>query len=208
MKGVGKVNCKQVNSLLHEYLDGDLTGVKLHQLSHHLNTCSNCKENLTQLEKTEALTRSLPKSPVPDDLTDKIMDVIPMKRETRWMRWAKQYPALAAAAVFVIIMMGSLFAMNEPESNLIVSGSGMEYVVIKDNQVIVPEGQTVNGDLVVENGEIIVEGTVNGKVTLIDSEINLLASAEKVAGGVTHIDQTLDWIWYKISGFFDFFKSE
>ncbi|MDP5277167.1 zf-HC2 domain-containing protein [Chengkuizengella axinellae] len=199
------MNCKQVYPLLHEYLDGDLAGVKLHQVSHHLDTCSKCKENLVQLEKTEALTRSLPKSPVPEDLTDKIMDVIPMKKKSRWMSWAKRYPAMAAAAVFVIIMGGSLFALNEPESNLIVSGSGMEYVVIKDNQVIVPEGQTVHGDLIVENGEIVVKGTVNGDLTLIDGEINLLASAEKIAGEVTHIDQTLDWIWYKISVFFDLF---
>ena len=60
-----------------------------------------------------------------------------------------------------------------------------------------PEGATVDGDLVVENGEAVVNGEIRGNLTVIDGSVNM-ASTAKVIGEAREINQALDWIWYKL----------
>ncbi|MNO05927.1 Anti-sigma-W factor RsiW [compost metagenome] len=52
-----------------------------------------------------------------------------------------------------------------------------------------------------QNGEARVYGDVEGNVTVIDGSY-YQASTAHIAGQVKSIDQTLDWIWYKVTDLF------
>ncbi|MNL76982.1 Anti-sigma-W factor RsiW [compost metagenome] len=81
-----------------------------------------------------------------------------------------------------------------------VQGSNLQDVVIQGDTVIVPQGHTVNGDLVVKRGELKVEGDVTGNVVVIDGSVNL-ASTAHIAGEVKQVDEALSWVWYKLGEF-------
>jgi anti-sigma factor RsiW len=70
-------------------------------------------------------------------------------------------------------------------------------LVIENNTVIVPEGKKVLGDIVVKNGNLKIEGQVDGNVTVINGE-KYLASAGQVTGDIEEINQLFDWLWYHL----------
>jgi len=63
--------------------------------------------------------------------------------------------------------------------------------------VIVPEGEVIEGDLVVKNGNLRIEGQVDGNVTVIRGT-KYMASTAVVTGNSEEIDEVFDWLWYKI----------
>lgn len=69
--------------------------------------------------------------------------------------------------------------------------------MVKNNTVIVPEGEVVKGDVTVKNGKLIIEGKVDGDVTIVNGE-KYTASAGQVTGQIHEINEVFDWIWYKI----------
>ncbi|ELW9008239.1 anti-sigma factor, partial [Campylobacter upsaliensis] len=70
---------------------------------------------------------------------------------------------LAAASLFLILMVSSLMsAWNEDHQ---FSVSKQPNILVENNTAIVPEGETVKGDIIVRNGDIKIEGQVEGNVT-------------------------------------------
>ncbi|MFC0213747.1 zf-HC2 domain-containing protein [Paenibacillus chartarius] len=193
------MNCKDAIPWMHEYLDGDLSGPEAAKLKEHLLTCRDCRAMFEQFERTEALVRSLTPVPVPGDLTARIMNGIPMpKRRGAWLRWVRRHPAASVAAVFALVMLTSFATMWNEDSELIVKGTDLEHVQIRGNTVIVPAGQTVRGNLMVQGGEVQVEGEVSGNLTVIDGTVNM-ASTARIAGQYKKVDQALDYVWYKLN---------
>lgn len=194
------MNCRESVSLMHEYLDGDLAGSKLLHLNHHLSSCHSCKAHLRQLEKTDAFLRSLPKSRVSEGITERIMQALPEERKTRsWARWARRYPGVSVAVVFLVVMFASIATIWNQDDELIVKGANLDQLVIEGDTVTVPEGSVIEGNLVVENGKLDVQGTIQGNLTIVDGEMNL-ASTAYVGGKVSKVNQWIDWFWYKVSG--------
>lgn len=68
---------------------------------------------------------------------------------------------------------------------------------MENDTVIVPEGEVVEGDLVVKNGDLRIEGQVDGNVTIINGD-KYMASAGNVTGDIDEIDEVFEWIWYKM----------
>src|SRR5699024_2750801 len=79
-------------------------------------------------------------------------------------------------------------------------------LVIKGDTVIVPEGVTVEGDLLVKNGKLKIEGTVDGNVTLVKSILldnkskvdGIMDSAGEISGEMKQVDEAIEWIWFNI----------
>ncbi|MNH35197.1 Anti-sigma-W factor RsiW [compost metagenome] len=69
-------------------------------------------------------------------------------------------------------------------------------LVVDGQTVIVPEGEVVKGDIVVKNGDLIVEGEVDGNVTVINGQY--MASSAVVSGRIEEIDEVFEWLWYTI----------
>ncbi|MFC6335201.1 zf-HC2 domain-containing protein [Paenibacillus septentrionalis] len=209
------MNCKVAIEFIHQYLDGELENHQHEQLNTHLKQCESCMKTYEQLERTDALSRFALQSSMANErkpaevsnLKQSILAQLPSTRSTqskaRFVRWLYRYPGLTAAAVFLAVMVISMFASWDQDAKLVISGSqeDLQYIVIEGNTVIVPEGIELTGDLVVENGIVEVKGAVSGDVTVIDGQM-VLASTGHIAGQSKVIDQALDWFWYKVTSSF------
>ena len=196
------MNCKEANSLIHEYLDGELGEADQRQLRHHLSQCTDCRRHLRSLEKTDAFIRSLPRTRVPDGLTDRIMQQIPAQRkQSTWMRWIRRHPAASVAVVFIIVMLGSFASLWNQDQALILKGSDLDQLEISGKHVTVPADHTIHGSLTVENGTLEVDGEVEGNLTIMNGQLQL-ASTAHITGKITRINQAIDWLWYKVGNLF------
>ncbi|MGD6994835.1 zf-HC2 domain-containing protein [Sutcliffiella horikoshii] len=183
---------------MHEYLDGDLEKEREKELKAHFNNCKECYQQFHELEKAIALVQSTSHISAPNDFTQRVMNSLPKEKKTiSWNRWVRSHPMLVAAAIFFILMSGSLFGGWQEEK---FAFTNQPNLVVEDNTVVVPEGKVVEGDVVVKNGNIRVDGEVRGNVTVINGEVidgeNYLASAGQVTGEIEEIDQAFEWIWY------------
>jgi hypothetical protein len=194
------VDCKQAVSWIHEYLDGQLNPSDQAILDQHLRQCERCREHFKELEIVEERVQML-RMKAALDLSDRIMASLPAQQKSRTvLNWLKRHPALTAAAIFFIVMFSSFATMWDTNEQLVISTSEFEKIKVEGNRVIVPAGETINGDLIVENGEIIVEGQLKGNLVVIDGSYT--ASSANIGGRVTIINRMFDWIWYKIAGWF------
>ncbi|MCT1904806.1 anti-sigma-W factor RsiW [Oceanobacillus sojae] len=197
---------------MHDYLDGDISAEDESLLRRHLEDCEDCQKHFHELNRTITLIRSAERMEAPAGFTENVMRKLPTeKKSVKYKRWFKRHPILVAAAIFFLLMIGSLSStFNQGTDQLVVSTQ--EELVIDGDTVIVPAGVTVPGDVYVKNGDLLVLGTVDGNVTLFNGELldsdsqlegdNLMASAGGVNGDLETIDQTFEWIWYHIKNFF------
>lgn len=199
------MECHEALPLMHEYLDGDLEAAESAELKKHLIACPSCNRMFKQMEQAEALVRMLPKSPVPEGMTARIMSRIPeTKKRSRWFTWVKSHPAVSVASVFLLVMISSFLSLWNEDQDMVVKGANLDQVVIRGDTVIIPQGHTVQGDLMVKRGKIQVDGNVEGNLTVIDGSYNL-ASTAYISGHVNKVDETLEWIWYKVNEVFSYF---
>ena len=198
------MDCKMAVSLMHDYLDDDLSKPQELELKTHLLQCAECNQRFEELEKTDMLLYSLKHRDADssDELTNRIMSMLPKpKKQKRWVSLVKNHPGLTAAAFFLVVMLFSTVSLWNQDSQLVVKGSEIEKLVFEGNTVIIPPDQTTTGDLTVENGRAQVYGQVDGNLTVIDGEL-FQASTAHISGKVKDIDRALDWVWYKITSLF------
>jgi anti-sigma factor RsiW len=187
---------EQIIELMHEYLDEEITPDQERILREHLQSCKECEAIFNELNKTIAFVKSVSHMQVPDDFTANVLSRLPKEKRKIWMqRWLKNHPLLAAASLFLILMMGSVFSTWNQDREF--SVSKQKNLVVKNNTVIVPKGETVKGDVIVRNGTLEIEGEVQGDVTVINGE-KYLASAGHVTGQIEEVNEVFDWIWYHI----------
>lgn len=209
-KGVIHLNCKKESAeLMHKYLDGDLTKEEETRLRTHLEDCSLCQKHFHELKRTISLIKSVEQPELPADFTNNIMKKLPQERKRmKYIRWFKMHPVLTAAAIFLIFMVSGVFSAWQQDNKLTVSKQ--EDLIIKGDMVIVPSGVTVDGDLVVKNGNLKIEGTVDGNVTLINGKLiedtidgeGLMASVGEVNGEFKNVDQIFEWILFHLQNLF------
>ncbi|MFC4559610.1 zf-HC2 domain-containing protein [Virgibacillus kekensis] len=204
------MNCNgEAIELMHKYLDGDLTKQEEAKLRIHLEECEACQKHFHELKRTITLIQSTEHVPVPENFTANVMANLPAeKKRIKYLRWFKAHPALVSAAIFFIFMFSGVFTAWNQEGELVVSKQ--ENLIIKGDTVIVPEGVTVSGDLLVKNGNLRIDGKVDGNVTLINGELvdsslegsGLMASAGGVNGELKQVDQMFEWIWFHLKDMF------
>ncbi|MGE8207481.1 zf-HC2 domain-containing protein [Heyndrickxia sp. NPDC080065] len=181
---------------MHEYLDGDITPEQETALKKHLQTCQECGKHFQELKKTSAIIKSTSIIAAPSDFTSKVMGKLPKeKRKVGFKRWLSHHPFMAAASLFIILMGGSMFSMWNDNQEF--SFTKKPNLQVEDHTVIVPKGETVNGDLIVKNGDLRIEGKVDGNVTVINGD-QYMASAGNVTGDIKEINEVFDWLWYQI----------
>ncbi|TYR78126.1 anti-sigma factor [Priestia megaterium] len=183
-------------NLIHQYLDGDITKENEKLLKQHLQQCEDCQQHLKQLKKTIALVQSTSHIDVPMNFTANVIAGLPKEKKTiRINRWFTNHPFLTAAAVFLLLMSGTTFSAWNTNEDF--SVSKQSNLVIENETVIVPKGEVVKGDVTVRNGDIKVEGKVEGNITVINGN-KYLASAGEVTGDIEELDQMFEWVWYNI----------
>jgi anti-sigma factor RsiW len=186
---------------MHEYLDDEISAEDEKVLREHLQSCKDCLEHFHELRKTIALVQSTSHIQAPSNFTASVMAKLPKeKRKVGFQRWIRQHPLFTAASLFLVLMMGSLFSTWEEDHQF--SVSKQPNLVVRNDTVIVPEGEVVKGDVVVKNGKLQIEGQVEGDVTVINGEVingkQYLASAGQVTGEIKEVNALFDWMWYHI----------
>ncbi len=190
---------KEYVELMHKYLDNELTSSEEQQLKEHLMKCEDCQKHFHELKRTVTLLQSTSHIQAPENFTEKVMASLPKeKKSVGYKRWLKAHPIFTAAAIFFLLMLSSISAFWNQEERLTVSKS--DGIIIEGQTVIVPEGEVIKGDLLVKNGNLKIDGKVEGDETLINGE-KLLASAGEVTGKIEEVNQIFDWLWYHMKTF-------
>lgn len=181
---------------MHEYLDGDISREHELELKEHLTSCTSCSQHMQELSKVVAFVQSASHITAPQHFVDHVTARLPKEKSRAGMkRWFHGHPLLTAAALFMILMSASLFtSFNEDQQ---FSFTKQPNIVVEGNRVIVPKGETVKGNLVVKNGDLQIDGVVDGDVTVINGT-QYMASTANVTGEIDEINQAFDWLWYKM----------
>jgi anti-sigma factor (TIGR02949 family) len=200
------MECKQASSLMHDYLDGDLSRTDAEQLKQHLECCPKCQKQFKELEQTEMMLFATIKQhtnvSAPDELVNRIISQIPKQpKQQAWIQWIRRHPALTAAAMFLLVMVFSAVSIWDGDDQLVVKGADLEQVIIQGDTVTVPSNSKIAGNLTIQNGKAEIYGEVQGNLTVIDGSY-YQASTAHISGEVKQIDQALDWIWYRITNTF------
>lgn len=181
---------------MHNYLDGDITQQEEKKLKYHLQECKECQEYFQELNKADAFMKADSDIVASPDFTSKVMAKLPKERKSlQFNRWLKRHPFVVAASLFLLLMTGSFISdWNRDEQ---FSFSKQPNIIVVDHTVIVPEGEVVQGDIIVKNGNVKIEGKVNGNVIVINGE-QYLAHAGQVTGEMEEVNQAFEWLWYKL----------
>lgn len=181
---------------MQDYLDGDLTNEKEQKLKEHLQSCPACQTYFHELKRTEALVKSASLNAAPAHFTNHVMARLPKeKNKVVIKRWFRHHPMLIAVSMFLLLMGGSLVSGWTDDQKF--AFTKQPNLLVENDTVIVPEGEVVKGDLVVKNGNLRIEGKVDGNVTIINGN-KYMASAGNVTGDIEEIDEIFEWIWYKM----------
>ncbi|CAH0347764.1 anti-sigma factor [Bacillus sp. CECT 9360] len=190
------MKCPEIIDFMHAYLDEDIKKEDEDILREHLRGCQDCQTHFHELKKAVALVQSTSRISAPSDFTQRVRASLPKeKKKIGAERWLKNHPFLTAASLFLVLMAGTMFGTYNQDQSF--SVSKQPNLVVENETVIVPLGETVNGDVVVQNGDIRIEGDVKGDVTVINGH-NYLASAGSVTGDIEEVDQIFEWLWFKI----------
>lgn len=191
------MNCPtEIVILMHKYLDEDIKSAEEIILRAHLEECEECNQHFHELKKSIALVQSTSHVVAPNDFTMKVMQSLPKEKKTvSFNRWFRVHPFITAASLFCILMIGSIFSLwNENQE---FSVSKHSELIIENNTVIVPEDKVIDGDIVIRNGTIVIEGKVQGNVTIINGE-KYRASAGQVTGDIKEVNELFEWLWFNI----------
>ena len=181
---------------MHEHLDGDISREHELELQAHLTSCTACQQHMHELSKVAVFVQSTSHMTAPSGFVEGVIARMPKETSKVGMkRWFHSHPLLTAAALFMILMSASLFSSFNDDQQF--SFTKQPNIVVEGERVIVPAGETVNGDLVVKNGDLQIDGEVNGDVTIINGT-QYMASTANVTGDIEEINQVFDWLWYKI----------
>ncbi|MFC7062954.1 zf-HC2 domain-containing protein [Halobacillus seohaensis] len=205
------MNCnREAVMLMHKYLDGVLNKEEERRLRDHLQACQACQNHFHELKRTITLIKNTGPVSAPKDFTSNVMASLPKeKKQKNYLRMLQHHPIITAAAIFFILMFSGIFSAWSQDQQVTVSKQ--ENLRIQDNTVIVPEGVTVDGNLVVRNGDLKVEGKIDGDITLIngdfvtDNPSNELSNGENyqayASGEVKEVNQVFEWMWYHTKKF-------
>jgi anti-sigma factor RsiW len=192
----------EYDELMNKILDSEASAEEELAFFSHLEECPSCKEEYNLLLVTLKELRFQSQIKAPEGFTESVMSKLPKERQQmKWKRWMQKHPAITAAAIFMFFMAASVFATYNQEDLSVVKGEGKLEIKKAERVVIVPFGETINGDLVVENADVHIEGKVDGNVTVIKGN-QYVASAGEVTGHSQEIKQVVEWVWYKLKSLF------
>ena len=190
---------------MHDYLDGDISREHEQELKKHLQSCGECRQHMHELSDTIAFIKSATHITASPNFERNVMNRLPKRKNTVGIqKWLRRHPIIVAAAVFFLFMSATLLG-SYPNDNQF-SVTKQPNLIVDGETVIVPAGEVVRGDIVVKNGTIVIEGEVDGNITVINGE-DYMASTAVVTGQIEEVDETFEWLWYEMKRMFNSFIS-
>lgn len=115
------MKCTKVKRLLPEYSVGTLSQETRYTIRQHLDSCSECMQELIELERTASVLDSITQEEPPDFLWLKVRrEISQQSKQTKtplWKRiiegfWQRRVPALATTGLAVLMLvLGLYFAL-------------------------------------------------------------------------------------------------
>ncbi len=190
---------EKVIRMMDDYLDGEISPSEEKELKESLQNCSDCRQIYQELTRTIAFVQSASHVQAPPDFVQKTMAGLPKESQRVGVkRFMRHHPLMIAAALFVLLMSAAMMSSFSDDQQF--SFTKQEHLVVEGQTVVVPEGQTVVGDLTIRNGDLRVDGELEGDVTIVNGEY--MASTGVINGEIEEIDQVFEWLWYTIKGTF------
>ena len=95
------MHCRDVHTLLQQYMDGSLAPAQVARLEKHLATCGGCRAGLARLRTVEQALESWPLVFEPADLTARVMAQVKShpRTPTFRLRWTDLLLSVAGAGV-------------------------------------------------------------------------------------------------------------
>jgi hypothetical protein len=85
------MRCTEAQPLLSSYLDRAVSGTEMHELSGHLDQCTDCQKEYVLLENTHSLVSSLGRRQPPSDLALKVRVAISNERSRSSLSLLERY---------------------------------------------------------------------------------------------------------------------
>jgi len=187
---------ERIVHFMHEYLDGEISREHELELKSHLQLCVDCQKHMHELSDVVAFIKGAARIEAPNDFTHSVMARLPKEKSHAGVsRWLRHHPVLTAAALFFLFMSSALFTNFNDEQQF--SFTKQANVIVEGETVIVPEGQVVKGDLVVKNGNVRIDGELDGNLTIINGS-KYMASTAVITGKTEEINKVFDWLWFQI----------
>ncbi|MEK4487670.1 zf-HC2 domain-containing protein [Psychrobacillus sp. FSL H8-0484] len=187
---------ERIVHFMHEYLDGEISREHELELKSHLQSCVDCQKHMHELSDVVAFIKGAAHIEAPNAFTHSVMARLPKEKSHAGVsRWLRHHPVLTAAALFFLFMSSALFTNFNDEQQF--SFTKQANVIVEGETVIVPEGQVVKGDLVVKNGNVRIDGELDGNLTIINGS-KYMASTAVITGKTEEINKVFDWLWFQI----------
>lgn len=181
---------------MHEYLDGEISREHELELKSHLQSCTDCQAHMHELSNVVAFVKGAAHIDAPANFVHSALARLPKEKSHAGVsRWLRSHPILTAAALFILFMSSALFSNFNEERQF--SFTKQENVIVEGETVIIPEGQIVTGDLVVKNGDVRIDGELDGNLTIINGS-KYMASTAVITGKTEEINEVFDWLWFHI----------
>lgn len=181
---------------MHEYLDGEISREHELELNSHLQSCADCQAHMHELSNVVAFVKGAAHVEAPGNFVNSVMARLPKEKSHAGVsRWLRRHPILTAAALFLLFMSSALFSNFNEEQQF--SFTKQENVIVEGETVIIPEGEIVTGDLVVKNGDVRIDGELDGNLTIINGS-KYMASTAVITGKTEEINEVFDWLWFHI----------
>lgn len=199
------LRCSSAHEYIDLYVDHELGCGEEQELKEHLGECSDCQERLMAMQKTITLLNSLEQPQLSSDFTQRLLAQLPpattptvMRRRDKQLSHAWRYTA-AAAVLILVISSAWLLSRQVPAAPLAISSD--PDLVRQGNDFVLPQGKTVEGNLTVIDGSLIIYGKVTGDVTVVRGQLEMGPTAQ-ITGKTTTIDHPLarwQYLWLNIS---------
>jgi anti-sigma factor RsiW len=79
-EGASDIECRQIAELLGEYIDGSLPNHVRELIEFHIDGCAPCVAFVNTYRGTIAATRTLPETPMPAELKNRLLRVLREQR--------------------------------------------------------------------------------------------------------------------------------
>lgn len=191
------MNCKKAIEMMHDYLD-DINKKCSNELQRHQEYCKSCKSIFEELKMTDKKLKNKVNEELTCDFVDNIIKEISGKKRTQKINiFSRKYPAIFAASIFLILFSISLISYIIPDDELKIVSENQQDLIVSGSEVIIPVGEEIEGDILIENGDLNIQGAVSGNVTVVNGEL-LLASVDNIDGNTNQIDRFFEILWYRI----------
>nr|QFU78449.1 Anti-sigma-W factor RsiW [uncultured bacterium] len=165
------MECSEARRLLHAALEEDIDLHTRRKLEQHLQHCPACRSVQCTLKQTVAALQQLPPLSAPDNFTASVMSQLPPQVSS--FRINRSWLHVACTLVVLALIVASPIYLWWTLSSPQLVAQERELIMQEGSLFVVPAGQTVQGNLTVYRGKLLIMGEVQGDISTVEAAVEL-----------------------------------